>query len=692
MRSSAALLLLALAACKDDSTTTDDSANAAVDVDGDGYASDVDCNDDDLAVHPDAAELCDGLDNDCDGTTDEEATDASAWYADADGDGYGAGEPSLACDAPPDTVGEDGDCDDGDVAFHPGADEGDCADPNDYNCDGSVGYADHDSDGVAACQDCDDEDPGVYPGAAEQCDGVDQSCDGVVDEGVNTTFYVDADGDGYGDAASTIEACALPEGYAANAEDCDDAATAVHPAASEICDGLDNDCDARVDDDDDSLDLSSGGTWNADRDNDGYGDPYAASAACAQPAGTRDNDQDCDDTDGAVNPGASEVCDGLDNDCDGQTDGPDSLDALTFYADLDSDGYGDVNDPGTLACQAPANSALDHADCDDTDGAVNPGASERCDGLDNDCDGQTDGSDAVDPATWYFDGDGDLHGDPNNSSASCVAPSGYLALDDDCDDGDATINPDATEICDGLDNDCSGGVDDLSSGSCAAESCLDWRQQGYTSSGVYAIDPEGSGSPVDAYCDMVSDGGGWTLMSWTEDSSVSPKGVPYPSLAQCPTLNCARGSSGDVDMLNALINLSSEVGVGHTPGSISGYLDLVDYDYSGGTDFGSLAGFYLDPYNQVGCDTGGFATGTFTSISGPSSHDGAVLYLAQSFRYTLSYGNFDESANYIWLLGTPDGYCSSGGTQPATYLGNWGSAEYGPYLRATTGARAVYVR
>lgn len=66
-----------------------------------------------------------------------------------------------------------------------------------------------------------------------------------------------------------------------------------------------------------------------------------------------------------------------------------------------------------------------------------------------------------------------------------------------------------------------------------------------------------------------------------------------------------------------------------------------------------------------------------------------MVYLAQSFRYTQTYGNFDESASYIWLLGTPDGYCSAGGTQPATYLGNWGPAEYGPYLRATTGARRL---
>ena len=156
----------------------------SIDNDGDTYSAAEDCNDHDADIHPGAEELCDGQDNDCDGSIDEGVpVDATAWYADADGDGYGTDtDPQTACTEPRGYSEYGGDCDDTNATFHPGAQESDCTDPLDYNCDGSVGYADADSDGFAACEDCDDNDALTYEDAEETCDDADNDCDGEIDE------------------------------------------------------------------------------------------------------------------------------------------------------------------------------------------------------------------------------------------------------------------------------------------------------------------------------------------------------------------------------------------------------------------------------------------------------------------------------------------------------------------------------
>jgi hypothetical protein len=119
----------------------------------------------------------------------------------------------MACEAPAGHVAAAGDCDDTDAAFNPGAAEDDCTDPADYNCDGSVGYADADADGVAACEDCDDADNTAAPGNDELCgDAVDNDCDGDVDEADAVdarTYYADLDEDGFGDADASTAACAV---------------------------------------------------------------------------------------------------------------------------------------------------------------------------------------------------------------------------------------------------------------------------------------------------------------------------------------------------------------------------------------------------------------------------------------------------------------------------------------------------
>ncbi len=443
-----------------------------------------DCDDGDAAINPAAMEFCDSVDNDCDGTVDNHyAVDASTWYRDADGDGHGsAGSPMSACDPGDGWASSASDCDDRSARVHPGATE--LCDGLDNDCDGTVDdvaeadatpwYADDDGDGFGAgtllersCAqpsgsasndlDCDDGNPGAYPEATELCDGADNDCDGTVDEddaADAATWYADDDGDGFGDASSSTTACAAPSGYVSDATDCDDSDPAIHPSADELCDDLDNNCDGVPDDE-----PVDGTRWYADSDGDGFGDPGSSLSACEAPSGYLADATDCDDGDAAVQPGADETCNGIDDDCDGTVDEDDAVDAPTWYGDADGDGYGDAGSTAA-ACEAPSGFVADNTDCDDDDAAVSPGVDEICDGIDDDCDGTVDEDDAVDASSWFADVDGDGFGDAGSSMSACEAPSGFVADASDCDDDDATINPAADELCDHLDNDCDGTVDE----------------------------------------------------------------------------------------------------------------------------------------------------------------------------------------------------------------------------------------
>jgi len=472
--------------CTDPNDYNCDGSTGYADDDGDGWAACEDCDDTDAAVSPDGTEVCNGVDDDCDGAVDEDdAADASTWYADADGDGYGdAASTDTACSAPSGYVGVATDCDDGDATVNPAAAE--ACNGVDDDCDGSTDegvldsfYADADGDGygdagsavedctapsgyVADDADCDDGDAAVNPAASEACNGVDDDCDGTVDEADAAdagTWYQDLDGDGYGDAAAATVSCDQPSGYVGDATDCDDGDGAVNPAATELCDAVDNDCDGTVDEDD----ADDASTWYADADGDGYGDAGDATTACNQPSGTVADSTDCDDGDTAVNPAGVESCDGIDNDCDGTVDEDDAVDAATWYADGDGDGYGDASSPSS-ACSQPSGTVADSTDCDDVDAAVNPAASEICNGVDDDCDGAVDGDDAsVDTSTgssWYADADGDGYGDAGSATEACSQPTGTVADATDCDDGDAAINPGEDELCNGVDDDCDGSVDE----------------------------------------------------------------------------------------------------------------------------------------------------------------------------------------------------------------------------------------
>ncbi|MDP2306270.1 MAG: MopE-related protein [Pseudomonadota bacterium] len=391
--------------------------------------------------------------------------------------------------------------------------------PKDADVLDTAGHLDPDGDGYTVEEgDCDDGDANVSPGSTELCNGIDDNCDGVVDEGVEGTFYADEDRDGFGDPTNASVSCTAPSGYVTSGTDCDDTSAEAWPGNAELCDDVDNDCDGVVDDgvtrtfyadadldghgdpaaaltsctppvgsvldgddcDDSSAEAYPGNpevcderdndcngvvdegvtfTWYGDIDGDGYGDTTLVQEACDQPAGYVGTADDCDDAVPSVNPGATELCNGDDDDCDGTVDEADATDASTWYADADADGWG-ATGSATRACAAPAGYVPDGTDCDDGRAATHPTATEYCNTYDDDCDGTIDEADAADAVTWHLDYDGDGWGGARFSSVACSAPAGYVASDSDCDDAAAGSHPEGTEVCDDTDNDCDGLVDD----------------------------------------------------------------------------------------------------------------------------------------------------------------------------------------------------------------------------------------
>ena len=200
--------------------------------------------------------------------------------------------------------------------------------------------------------------------------------------------------------------------------------------------------------------ISNPSTWYLDADYDGYGDPAVTTTSCAQPYGYVANNTDCDDNDYAVHPGATEICNDKDYNCDGMMTGPAPV---LWYQDADYDNYGNPS-VTLLSCTSPYGYVANSTDCDDTDGNVYPGAPETCSDKDYNCDGMITGT--TSPTLWYQDADYDGYGNPSVTLLSCTPPSGYVSNNTDCNDNNFNVNPGAPEVCDNLDNNCNGMVDE----------------------------------------------------------------------------------------------------------------------------------------------------------------------------------------------------------------------------------------
>ncbi len=347
---------------------------------------------------------------------------------------------------------------------------------------GTVYYVDADNDGFGSSSDpgstsctppsgkvtnntdCNDANNAIKPGAQEICDAgdVDEDCDGLKDDADGSVtgkinYYPDSDHDNYGSSSAAATAyCNPPAWYTTNKTDCNDANAAIKPGAQEVCDAsdIDEDCDGQSDDNDAS--VTGKITYYPDADHDNFGSAFSAGVAyCNPPAWYTTNKTDCNDANAAIYPGKAELCNLIDDDCDLLID---ENAGIIYFADNDHDNYGNVLS-FVVSCTMPNGYTTNSTDCNDNNAAINPGAAEICNSVDDNCNILVD--DGAAGTTYYLDADSDGFGNPAVSVTTCnTPPIGFVANGSDCNDLNSLINPLAADICDGTDNNCNSITDD----------------------------------------------------------------------------------------------------------------------------------------------------------------------------------------------------------------------------------------
>jgi len=286
------------------------------------------------------------------------------------------------------------------------------------------------------------------------------------------TYYADNDSDNFGNLNAPFPSCSIPVGYVLNTSDCNDTNASINPNATEICNTFDDDCDG----------LTNEGitfvTYFADIDGDGFGNPNNSQSACSPLPNYVTNNSDCNDANALVKPDAVELCNLIDDNCNGQVN--EGLVFVNYYLDIDLDGYG--AGAATNSCTPiSGNYVTNNLDCNNSDANIRPNATEICNNIDDNCNLFVD--DGLTFINYYLDTDGDGFG-AGAALNSCSNPGiAYSTNNTDCNNSNPAIRPNAIEICNDIDDNCNSNIDE---GLVFVNYYLDADQDGYYLSVVNA--------------------------------------------------------------------------------------------------------------------------------------------------------------------------------------------------------------
>ncbi len=521
-------------------------------------------------------------------------------------------------------------------------------------CVDNICTPDSDNDGYPSGEgkysgrDCDDNNLDINPGAPEVCNNIDDDCNPGAPDGSGETPPLNSKQQGVC-AGSTMSCIGSWQ---------DDYSGIPNYEETEVsCDDLDNDCDEQIDE-------GVKNTYYRDFDGDGYGNPSSTILACSTPAGYVEDNTDCNDNDETIYPGASDLCNNIDDDCNPAT----------------QDGSGEIPSLNTKqqgVCAGSVKSCTGGGWQDDYSGVSNYEAAEiSCDGLDNDCDGQID--EGV-KNTYYRNFDGDGYGNPSSTTLACSTPAGYVEDNTDCDDNNINKNPGGSEYphCDGLDNNCDGKIDN----GCWLIEIVDSSLGGEQDTSIILDSNDNPRISYynlnDPYCLKYAsfNGSSWDIeivegdglnSSLALDSNDNPRISYYDANKDCHCLKYAsfNGSSWDIEKVDApgpVVEVGEYVGVSSSLAlDINGYPQISYYEYIDKNSNLKYASFNGSSWDIEIVDGAGNDSkcGTFLALNVNGYPQISYYEHIDANNGNLKYASFNGS---IWNIETLD---TLGGGQP----------------------------